>query len=88
MGLMGNEQDVLERIESKLDQMLRIAALQMTAGLKQTPAIQRLAAAGLDRNLIAELLETTPNTVSVTLSTLKKARAKQSSKPRPGEMAE
>jgi DNA-binding CsgD family transcriptional regulator len=88
MALTGNEQDVLERIESKLDQILRIAALQMTAGLKQTAAIKGLAAAGFDRNLIAELLDTTPNTVSVTLSTLKRSKAKQSSKPRQIRMAE
>lgn len=70
-----NNDDVLERIESKLDQMLRLAALQMTSGMKQKPAIQLLAAAGFDRRSIAELLNTTPNTVSVTLSTSKaKAR--------------
>jgi DNA-binding CsgD family transcriptional regulator len=72
---MPNE-DVLLRIESKLDQMLRLAALQMTNGIKQTSAIELLASAGFDRRLIADLLNTTPNTVSVTLSTSKaKARA-------------
>jgi DNA-binding CsgD family transcriptional regulator len=72
---MPNE-DVLLRIESKLDQMIRLAALQMTNGIKQTSAIELLASAGLDRRLIADLLNTTPNTVSVTLSTSKaKARA-------------
>lgn len=72
---MPNE-DVLLRIESKLDQMIRLAALQMTSGIKQTLAIELLASAGLDRRLIADLLNTTPNTVSVTLSTSKaKSRA-------------
>lgn len=70
-----NRDQVLERIEFKLDQMLKLAALQMTSGMKQTQAIQMLAAAGFDRRTIAELLNTTPNTVSVTLSTSKaKAR--------------
>jgi len=78
---MPDKEDVLERIEWKLDQMLRLTALQVTAGLKQTLAIQLLAAAGFDRRLIAELLDTTPNTVSVTLSTSKKAK-KQNSKAR------
>jgi len=84
---MANNEDVLERIESKLDQMLRLAALQMTTGLKRAPAIQLLAAAGFDRRLIAELLDTTPNTVSVTLSTSKKAK-KRNSKARGAEAAE
>ena len=73
--------DVLQRIDTKLDQLLRLAALQTTSGLKQTPAIQLLAAAGLDRRIIAELLRTTPNTVSVTLST-SKAKASRDSKTR------
>jgi hypothetical protein len=84
---MGNDDDVLERIESKLDQMLRLAALQMTTGMKQTPAIQLLAAAKFDRHLIAELLNTTANTVSVTIST-SKAKVKRNSKPRQPEVME
>ena len=71
--------EALERINAKLDQMLRLAALQITSGLKQGAAIQLLAAAGFDRRLIAELLHTTPNTVSVTLST-SKAKTKPASK--------
>ena len=88
MAPMANNDDVLERIDSKLDQMLRLAALQMTTGMKQTPAIQILTAAGFDRHLIADLLNTTANTVSVTQSTLKKAKAKQNSRPRQPEAAE
>ena len=66
--------EALQRIDSKLDQILRIAALRMIEGLKQGPAIQLLATAGFDRRLIAELLKTTPNTVSVTLSKAKPAK--------------
>jgi DNA-binding CsgD family transcriptional regulator len=48
----------------------------MTKGVKQSLAIELLASAGFDRRLIADLLKTTPNTVSVTLSMSKaKARA-------------
>ena len=54
--------------------MLRIIALQSTRELKQTQAIQLLGTAGFERQLIAELLKTTPNTVSVTLSTSKAKR--------------
>jgi len=63
--------EILQRIESKLDQMLRLIALQATTNLKKGPAIQLLAGAGFERKLIADLLGTTPNTVSVTLSTSK-----------------
>ncbi|MGA3373229.1 MAG: hypothetical protein ABSC48_15855 [Terracidiphilus sp.] len=84
---MSNSEDVLQRIESKLDQLLRLAALQMTAGLKQVPAIQFLATAGFDRRIIAELLNTTPNTVSVTLST-SKAKAKRNAKARTAKTSE
>jgi DNA-binding NarL/FixJ family response regulator len=76
---MISSDDVFQRIESKLDQLLRLAALQMTTGLKQGAAIQLLAAAGFDRRIIAELLNTTPNTVSVTLSN-SKAKTKQNAK--------
>ena len=77
---MAND-DVLLRIESKLDQMLRLIALQSARELKQVQAIQLLGAAGFERHLIAELLKTTPNTVSVTLST-SKAKSKSSRKGR------
>jgi hypothetical protein len=80
MKATADDGDVLGRIEEKLDQMLRLAALQMTKGLKQPPAIELLAAAGIDRNLIAELLQTTPNTVSVRLSTMKKAKKAKATK--------
>jgi hypothetical protein len=70
-----SDSELLQRIETRLNQILRLAALQMTNGLKQAPAIELLTAAGIDRNVTAELLRTTPNTVSVTLS--KRARKKQ-----------
>jgi DNA-binding CsgD family transcriptional regulator len=75
---MAND-DVMVRIESKLDQVLRLLSLQFARDLKQTQAIQLLGAAGLERQVIAELLKTTPNTVSVTLS-MSKAKKKFSGK--------
>lgn len=74
--------DPLERIEAKLDQMLRLMALRIAGGIKQGEAILLLGAAGFDRNLIAQLLNTTPNTVSVTLST-SKGKKSQKKKPMP-----
>jgi DNA-binding NarL/FixJ family response regulator len=74
-----DNEEMLQSINTKLDQMLRLAALQMTSGMKQVQAVQMLSAAGFERKLIAELLNTTPGTVSVTLA---KAKAKQGAKPR------
>jgi hypothetical protein len=68
---------ILQSIDAKLGLMLRIAALQLTSNMKQVQAIHTLSAAGFERRLIADLLGTTPGTVSVTLA---KAKAKQ--KPR------
>lgn len=79
---LGNDAEVLQRIEGKLEQMLKLVALLMTSGMKQINAIQMLSAAGFDRKLIADLLNTTPNTVSVTL-----AKAKAKAKPRGTEVA-
>jgi DNA-binding CsgD family transcriptional regulator len=78
MGTTPNASDseILRNIEARLSQILRLTALQMTTGLKQAPAIELLGAAGIDRNAIADLLHTTPNTVSVTLS--KSAKKKRS----------
>ena len=67
-------EEILRSINTKLDQMLRLAALQMASNMKQVQAIQTLSAAGFERKLIADLLGTTPNTVSVTLA---KAKARQ-----------
>jgi hypothetical protein len=74
---MATENELLQSIEAKLGQMLRLAALQLTSNMKQVQAIRTLSAAGFERRLIADLLGTTPGTVSVTLA---KAKAKQ--KPR------
>lgn len=75
--MASESEEILRSINTKLDQMLRLAALQMASNMKQVQAIQMLSTAGFERKLIADLLGTTPNTVSVTLA---KAKAKQ--KPR------
>ena len=76
---MGND-EVLQRIEEKLGQMLRLIALQSTREMKQTQAIEFLDACGFERKLIAEILNTTSNTVSVSLS---KSKAKRSQRRAP-----
>lgn len=72
--MASESEELLRSINSKIDQMLRLTALQIVANMKQSQAIQTLSAAGFDRKLIADLLGTTPNTVSVTLA---KAKARQ-----------
>ena len=58
---------------------LRLLALTATRGLPQTEQIRLMNMAGFDRHRIAEFVGTTPLTVSVTVTNLKK-RAKK----RPG----
>ena len=62
---------VLNEINQKLDQLVALVASNAVKGMKQAEAILLLGAAKLDRNLIAQILGTTPGTVSVTLSQAK-----------------
>ena len=66
---------VLNEISKKLDQLVALVGSSAVKGMKQSEAILVLGAAGLDRNLIAELLGTTPGTVSVRLSQAKSKTA-------------
>jgi hypothetical protein len=77
---MGND-EVLLRIEEKIGLMLRLIALQSTREMKQTHAIELLNASGFEPKLIADILDTTSNTVSVSLS---KFKAKKKSPARRG----
>ena len=59
-------------VASELAIMRRLLALSIIEGKKQREQIRILSVAGLDRNAIAELLGTTPGTVSVEISNLRK----------------
>jgi DNA-directed RNA polymerase specialized sigma24 family protein len=65
--------ETLEKISDQLEQLIKLTAANTVKGIKQNQAIVLLGSAGLDRNLIAEILGTTPNTVSVRLSQAKSA---------------
>lgn len=67
-----DNEDMLAKISDQLSQLTRLIALSMTAEKKQRDQILFLSRAGLDRNEIANILGTTPGTVSVELSILKK----------------
>ena len=62
----------------RLDVLIRLVAVALCAEKSQKEEIQILAGAGLAPKEIADFVGTTPNTVSVSLSTMKrdKARAK------------
>lgn len=76
-------EQLLHEISKKLDSLMVLVAMFVIKGMKPNEAILTLNAAGLDRNVIAELVGTTPNTVSVRLSEAK-ARKTPSKKGKTG----
>jgi CRP-like cAMP-binding protein len=67
--------DFQKHIQAELRAVKRLLALSIADGKKQTDQIRLLATAGLDRHEIADLLGTTPLTVSVVSSNLRKKGA-------------
>lgn len=65
-------EEILERIDTKLDIIIRLLAGKYIEGKGKTESILALSALGLDTNLIAEIVGTTPGTVSTRLSEVKK----------------
>jgi CRP-like cAMP-binding protein len=65
-------QDSDKTFETELRITRRLLALSLIDGKKQREQIRLLAAAGMDRHEIAELLGTTAGTVSVEISNLRK----------------
>jgi DNA-binding CsgD family transcriptional regulator len=65
-----------EAVLAKLDQLLRVHTISVTKGMKQNEQIALLNRAGLPPKEIADLLGTTPNTVSVRLAGLRKSKPK------------
>jgi CRP-like cAMP-binding protein len=61
---------------SELRVIRRLLALSLIEGKKNRDQIAILAAAGMDRHEIAELVGTTANTVSVEISILKKRKSR------------
>jgi CRP-like cAMP-binding protein len=69
------DQDDLNLV-NELRVIRRLLALSLIEGKKNRDQIAILAAAGMDRHEIAELVGTTANTVSVEISILKKSKAR------------
>jgi DNA-binding CsgD family transcriptional regulator len=80
---MNTTDDVVD----KLDVLIRLMAMGLCADKSQKEKIQILDSAGLPPKQIAEMLGTTPNTVSVALVGLRKERKKvpQARKAKPME---
>lgn len=63
--------------ETELKIVRRLLALSLIDGKKNREQIALLAAAGMDRHEIAELVGTTAGTVSVEISNLKKRKSEE-----------
>lgn len=61
----------------RLDILIRLVAVAICAEKSQKEKIQILAGAGLAPKEIADFVGTTPNTVSVSLSAMKREKAKR-----------
>ena len=59
-------------VTSRLDKIIRLLTLIATQNLSQKDKIVILSRAGFGPKDIADLIDTTPNTVSVTLTSLRK----------------
>jgi DNA-binding CsgD family transcriptional regulator len=81
--LMANRRrdDVQQEDAGQLRVVQRLLALTVIDGKKQKDQVRLLAIAGMDRNEIAELLGTTPLTVSVAISNMRKQGVLRGKKP-------
>lgn len=71
----------IDRIGRKLDTIQNLLALSLVSNLKRADQIALLDRAGYAPKQIASLLDTTPNTVSVTLSQSRKRRVTTKNQP-------
>lgn len=66
--------DVIGTIAEKLDAIIRLLALDIGEGKTQSEMIRILSVAGLAPKEIANILDTTPNTVRVARSSMRNRR--------------
>ncbi len=66
------DEKVVEVLCAKLDAIIKLMVFAITEAKSQTERIRLLSKAGFEPKQIAQTLGTTPNTVRVTLSNLKK----------------
>jgi len=66
--------DQFDAISRKLDILVRLSALSFVADKAQKEQVMMLSSAGFRPKEIADICGTTPNTVRVALSTMRKKR--------------
>lgn len=66
----------LNALTDRVDTLIKLVASGLIDGKKQREKIQLLSKAGLSPQEIAEFIETSPNTVRVELSVMRKASKK------------
>ncbi len=67
----------LKEVSRRLDVLIQLLAFSLVEGKKRRDQLLLLWKAGFQPKQIAEMLDTTPNTVSVELSKLRKRRGKR-----------
>jgi len=72
---MKNNATAEDKVLEKLDQILRVMALQVASDKSITEGARLLKIAGLDNKTIADVLNTSDATVRVVTSNLRKPRA-------------
>jgi len=70
------DEELVARIDKKLDAIVRLLAVGQIGGKNKTEAIMMLGVLGLDPNIIAEIVDTTTGTVHTRLSEARKRKAK------------
>ena len=68
----------IEPVTRRLDILIRLFAASLVTGKNQREQIELLSNSGLTPKEIAELVGTTPNTVRVALSAIRKKQKKKS----------
>ena len=69
-----NQDEGMSELIERVDRLIRVAALSLVENRKQKDQIRVLTLAGFKPTEIAELLGTTPNTVSVAISVLRREK--------------
>lgn len=70
------DEELLAKIDKKLDAVVRLLAVESIEGKNKTEAIMMLGDLGLDPNIIAEIVNTTTGTVHARLSEARKRKTK------------
>ncbi len=79
------DEKAVQTLAAKLDAIIKLMVFGLTEGRSQTEQVRLLSLAGFQPKQIAQTLGTTPNTVRVALSNLRKRKAKAPSRKAGGQ---